>query len=106
MTNERSEVSSRPGDTRDTDPLRVLLGLLAEAKVRTTAELAEAMDADEALVQQILEILARGGYLRETMCRDAGSRACAGCSQAGLCRIMHEGRIWALTDKGLRAAGP
>ena len=87
------------------DPLRGLLAHLAEPQVRTLAELAGVMDADVGLLEQMLETLARGGYVRETRFCDAASSACAGCSEAGLCRLMHAGRTWALTDKGLRAAG-
>jgi len=105
MTDERSPVGSRTGDDQGDDPLRALLEHLAEAKVRTVAELAAAMDTNEALVQQMLADLARGGYLRQTAFCEAGSSSCAGCSQAGLCRVMHQGRVWALTSKGLRAAG-
>jgi len=86
------------------DPVRALLGHLAEGRVRTLAELAGAVDTDVGLVEQMLEILARGGYLRVvSTCADA-DHACSGCAEAGLCRVMQGGRVWALTDKGLRAA--
>jgi hypothetical protein len=106
MVNDPPQLGSGPGKAWANDPLHALLAHLAEARVRTVAELAGAMDADVGLVKHMLELLARGGYLQETRFCDADSHACAGCDQAGLCRVMHEGRIWTLTDKGLRAASP
>ncbi|HHX42623.1 MAG TPA: hypothetical protein GX714_01360 [Chloroflexi bacterium] len=100
-----SPEGARHDPDRSEDPLRGLLALLAQAKVRTLDELAGAMDADAGLVAQMLDLLHRGGYLQETRFCDAEGQGCAGCPSAGLCRVMHEGRVWALTDKGLRAAG-
>lgn len=105
MAADQPQVGSSPGQGRADDPLRALLAQLADGQVRTVMDLAGAMDADMGLVAQMLELLTRGGYLHETRFCDADSPACAGCHQVGLCRVMHEGRIWALTDKGLRAAG-
>jgi ribosomal protein S8 len=104
MADDQPKFGSSPGEAWANDPLRALLAHLAEAKVRTLAELARAMGAEVGLVEQMLEVLARGGYVQETHFCDADGRTCAGCSQAGLCRVMHQGRVWALTDKGLRAA--
>lgn len=106
MADDRPQVGgASPGEAWADDPLRAMLAHLAEPRVRTLAELAGAMDADVGLLEQMLEILARGGYVRETHFCDGASNACAGCSQAGLCRLMHGGRVWALTDRGLRAVG-
>jgi len=52
----------------------------------------------------MLDVLARGGYVREIELCGANARACAGCSQASLCHLMRHGRVWTLTSKGSRAA--
>lgn len=105
MAGDPPRVATGSDSTRADDPLLALLAHLAQARVRTLAELAGAMDVDVGLVEQMLDILARGGYLQESQFCEPDGRACAGCSQAGLCRVMHGGRVWALTDKGLRAVG-
>ena len=105
MAADRPQVGSTLGEAWADDPLRALLVHLAQARIRTLAELAGAMDSDVGLVEQMLQLLARGGYLQEAQFCHPDSHACAGCSEAGLCRVMHGGRAWALTDKGLRAAG-
>lgn len=105
MGADRPPVGANPGGAGGDDPVRALLKHLAGTRVRTLAELAGAVGTDVGLVEQMLEILARGGYLEEAQFCPSDGRACAGCSEAGLCRVMHEGRIWALTEKGRRAIG-
>ena len=75
-----SPEGARHDPDRSEDPLRGLLALLAQAKVRTLDELAGAMDADAGLVAQMLDSY-RGGYLRR---RAFDAEAAPGAS-AGLC---------------------
>ena len=80
--------------------LRKLLQQVAEGGVRTRAELARKLGVSEGLVEQMLEDLARMGYLRPVA---GGCDAhCAACPLAKTCAVGTPTRIWALTEKGLR----
>jgi hypothetical protein len=56
---------------------------------------AQELGASPALVETMLEDLARRGYLRplEAQC----ARACAGCAVAGHCAVTGGGRVWQLS---------
>jgi len=80
--------------------LRELLQLIAEGGTRTRTELARELGVSEGLVEQMLEDLARMGYLRPVA---GGCDAhCAACPLAKTCAVGTPTRIWALTEKGLR----
>jgi len=79
-----------------------LLKLLAVGSSYTLTSLAEALDVSEALVEQMLTDLERGGYVSTADTRCAGQ--CAGCPSSGLCALLHGKRIWTVTAKGLQAA--
>lgn len=82
--------------------LQDLLGRLSLGQARTLSELASALDVDEALLEQMLSDLERVGYVQmhKTTCEDS----CQACDSCAHCDPMHHGRIWAVTEKGLRAA--
>lgn len=81
--------------------LRDLLGYLSSGRAHTMNELASALGVDEALLEQMLCNLERAGYMQmqQAACGSSGE-ACDSC--AG-CALRHHGRIWTLTEKGLRA---
>ena len=80
--------------------LKELLRLVAQGDVRTRVELARKLGVSEGLVEQMLENLARMGYLRPVA---GGCDAhCAACPLAKTCAVGTPTRIWALTEKGLR----
>jgi len=80
-----------------------LLKNLVSGQVRTLAQLATELDVDGELLEQMLQDLERAEYVRRVqVCCDT---KCAGCSLKEMCRLIQGGRIWAVTDRGLRAAG-
>ena len=83
--------------------LRKLLQLVAEGGVRTRAELARELGVSEGLMGQMIEHLARMGYLRP-VAGDCESR-CAGCPLAGTCTVGGPTRVWTLTERGATIAG-
>lgn len=82
--------------------LRDLLGYLSSGRAHTMNELASALGVHEALLEQMLADLERAGYMhmQQAAC-ECSREACASCSG---CALRHQGRIWAITEKGLRAA--
>ncbi len=78
--------------------LQRLLELVAEGGLRSYADLARELGVSEGLVGQMIEHLARMGYLRP-VAGDCESR-CTGCSLAKTCAIGGPARVWALTEKG------
>lgn len=84
--------------------LEQMLALLARGQVRTLVELAGDLDVDPDLVEQMVADLERAGYL-EIISRPC-DRCCDDCTlSARPCALGHGGRMWAVTEKGLRAAG-
>ena len=82
-------------DERSTDGttlLERLLTLLRQGGVRSIAQVAEELGTSPALVEHMVEDLARRGYLHpvEASC----ARACAGCAQACTCAVTGAGRVW------------
>lgn len=59
------------------------------------SDLARKLETTPALIEAMLEDLARMGYLKQVGGECAG--ACAGCSLAGLCAAGEGGRVWALS---------
>ena len=80
--------------------LQRLLELVAEGGLRSCADLARELEVSQGLVGQMIEHLARRGYLRPV----AGSckSQCTGCSLAETCAVGGPTRVWALMEKGQR----
>ena len=84
--------------------LERLLSLLAQGQIRTLVELAGDLDVDTDLVEQMLSDLVRAGYVKTI------SQSCDNCCEdctlsARPCALGHGGRMWAVTERGFRAAG-
>ena len=77
--------------------LNRLLELLRAGGTHRMADLACELETTPALVEAMLEDLARMGYLKQVGGECAGG--CAGCSLAGLCTTGEGGRVWTLTEK-------
>ena len=82
--------------------LEELLRLVADGGIHSYADLAEALDVPGALLEQMLDDLARMGYLRRASGGCPGY--CAHCPQANLCAVGGHGKIWALTERGSNLA--
>ncbi len=80
--------------------LEELLRQLGRGGVQSYQDLAGALSISEPLLEAMLENLARLGYLRRV---ESCAGACHGCSSGG-CSVQGQGRLWSLTDRGLRAA--
>ena len=79
-----------------------LLRFVAEGGVHSYEDLAKRLSVPMPLLEMMLEELSRLDYLRPVD-SDCGTH-CASCS-IGSCSITGPGRLWALTDKGTKAAG-
>lgn len=79
-----------------------LLELMAEGDVHSYADLARQLDMSEELLEQMVQDLARMGYLQ--LVADGCQGRCAGCPLANSCAISGPTRVWALTEKGRRVA--
>jgi DNA-binding IclR family transcriptional regulator len=80
--------------------LEELLRQLGRGGLQSYHDLAVALSIPEPLLEAMLENLARLGYLRPV---EGCNLGCHGCS--GGCSAHGQGRIWSLTERGLRAAG-
>ena len=78
--------------------MQKLLELVAEGGVHSYTELARQLGVSEGLLEQMIEDLARMGYL-QPVAGDCHSK-CAGCSLAETCAIGGPTRVWTLTEKG------
>ena len=78
-----------------------LLRFVAEGGVHSYEDLAKRLSVPMPLLEMMLDELSRLGYLRPVD-SDCGTH-CASCSIGG-CSITGPGRLWALTDKGAKAA--
>ena len=78
-----------------------LVGCGRGGGIRSYEELAEGLSVSLPLVEAMLENLAQAGYLRPV--QGACAEECSAC--AGGCSVAGHGRLWALTEKGARAAG-
>jgi Mn-dependent DtxR family transcriptional regulator len=78
--------------------LERLLSLVGQGGVHSYADLARQLDVTEELLDQMLQDLARMGYLRSVA--DGCEAHCAGCPMAETCAIGGPTRVWALTEKG------
>lgn len=77
--------------------LERLLELVKQGGVHSYADLARQLDVSEGLLEQMLEDLARMGYLRRVA--DGCEARCADCSLAETCAIGGPTRVWTLTEK-------
>ncbi len=82
--------------------LEQLLRELAAGSPRHLDELAAEWGVTPQLLTAMLEDLERMGYVKTI--RASCGTACAGCPYHGLCQLVGGGRIWTLTEAGLRAA--
>ena len=82
--------------------LQRLLELVAEGGVHSHAELARQLKVSDKLLAEIIEDLARRGYLRAVSGDCSGQ--CAGCHQSKTCAVGASTQIWSLTEKGNAAA--
>ena len=78
--------------------LERLLSLLGQGGVHSYADLARQLDVNEELLEQMLQDLARMGYLRPVA--DGCEAHCDGCPMAKTCAIGGPTRVWTLTEKG------
>ena len=78
-----------------------LLRFLTEGGVHSYEDLAKRLSISIPLLEMMLEDLSRLGYLRPVD-SECGAH-CTSCS-IGSCSITGSGRLWALTDKGTKAA--
>jgi hypothetical protein len=80
-----------------------MLVLLAEGRATTFTDLVDMLGAGPDLVRQMLDHLARAGYVR--VLDGCCSGTCAGCGTKSACSALLGARAWALTDRGRRLAG-
>jgi predicted ArsR family transcriptional regulator len=83
--------------------LQRLLDLVNEGGVHSYADLARELGVSAGLVGQMVEDLARMGYLRLVAGSCQGQ--CAGCPLAETCAVGGPTRVWALTERGATIAG-
>jgi len=78
--------------------LSQLLKLLRAGGTHRVADLARELETTPALVEAMLDDLARMGYLKQVgeECADK----CVSCPLAGLCTAGEGGRVWTLAEKG------
>ena len=73
--------------------LEHLLALLRQGGVRSLEQVAGELGTSPALVETMLEDLARRGLLHERPASCCAG-ACQGCSLAGGCKVGGAGRVW------------
>ena len=78
--------------------LERLLSLVGQRGVHSYADLARQLDVSEELLEQMLQDLARMGYLRPVAGHCEGQ--CAGCHLTKICAVGCPTRVWMLTEKG------
>ena len=77
--------------------LERLLSLVRRGGVHSYTDLARQLDVSEELLEQMLQDLARMGYLRPIA--DGCEAHCAGCPLEKTCAIGGPTRVWTLTEK-------
>jgi hypothetical protein len=82
--------------------LEVLLRTLGQGGTHSYGDLANTLGVGEELLQQMIEDLARMGYLRGL--GDSCQGKCEACPVSGVCAIGSRGQVWSLTEKGSKAA--
>jgi Mn-dependent DtxR family transcriptional regulator len=81
--------------------LEDLLQTVAEGGIHSYDDLSERLAISQAMLEAMLEDLARNGYLRAVGIECEGH--CSGCAVGG-CSVAGPGCLWTLTEKGARAA--
>ncbi len=82
--------------------LRELIRTIAEGQAHSQIELARRLRVSEGLVEQMLEDLARAGYLEPV--GGGSAEGCAGCPLARTCVTAQSRKAWVLTEKGRKVA--
>jgi predicted ArsR family transcriptional regulator len=77
--------------------LERLLSQVGQGGIHSYADLARQLAVSEELLEQMLQALARMGYL-QPVADECGIR-CSGCPQTKDCATGGPARVWALTDK-------
>ena len=80
------------------------LRLIASAEVRQPQDLAARLGITVELVDGVLQDLVRGGYL--TAVASACHQSCGARCGRATCSSASIARVWVLTDRGKRVAGP
>lgn len=81
--------------------LEKLLQLVAEGGAHSYRDLTERLSISQAMLEALLEDLARLGYLRPV--GEGCEGQCMSCPIGG-CSVVGPGHLWSLTAKGARAA--
>jgi hypothetical protein len=76
----------------------MLLRIVAAKGAESSAGLARSLGVSHALLGDMLEELARKGYLKAVV--DGCSAPCEHCPLHSACRLQRQARIWMLTPKG------
>jgi predicted ArsR family transcriptional regulator len=84
------------------DMLQRILELAAQGGVRSQTKLAEELGVSDVLIGQMIDELAQMGYL--VPATDDCGDICSDCRRAMTCTVGGPARIWALTEKGRKAA--
>ncbi len=79
--------------------LQRLLEAVARGGTHTRSELARELGVSQELLQEMIDNLARRGYLRPM--GEGCDERCTTCMLQDTCAIGSPGRMWALTEKGL-----
>jgi predicted ArsR family transcriptional regulator len=82
--------------------LQRILGLVSKGGVHSQSKLAKELGVSEQLVGQMIEELAQSGYLLPVA--DGCGGQCADCPMGMQCTVGGPTRVWALTQKGRKAA--
>jgi hypothetical protein len=77
-----------------------LLSLVGQGGVHSYTDLARQLNVTVELVEQMLQDLARMGYLRPVA--DGCEAHCASCPTANACNMIGSMRMWTLAEKGQR----
>ena len=80
-----------------------LLQLVAEGGVHLYATLAGQLGVSKGLLEQMLQDLARMGYI-EPLGRARNTSQCYHCPLGGSCATDTRGNVWVLTEKGVQTA--
>ena len=81
-----------------------LLQLVAEGGVHSYTTIAGQLDVSTGLLEQMLRDLARMGYVAPVG-GACDTSQCHHCPLGGSCATDTQGNVWALTEKGVQAAG-
>jgi hypothetical protein len=80
--------------------LEILLRIIASKGTQCSAELAHRLGVSQVLMGNMLEELARQGYLKTIVV--GCSASCERCPMITSCQFRRQARIWMLSQKGER----